>query len=144
MTQTTSIDTGWHLHNELITEFPEKAVGFVYRITRKSDGKFYIGKKKLTFKRTKVVKGKKKRHTIESDWMTYYGSSDELKADVASLGEEAFYREILHVCYTLSECNYHETREIFLRDCLLREDCYNSWVSAKIHKKHVFGKLKLK
>lgn len=136
-------DTGWHLPDgSVIEEFPPKAVGFVYLITRKSDGKMYVGKKKLTFKRTKQVKGKKKKFEIESDWKTYYGSSEELKNDVASLGEESFYREILHICYSLSECSYRETEEIFARKCLLREDSYNSWVSCKIHAKHVRGKLK--
>lgn len=142
MTTTKMKSNGWHLPDGTVLESPpENAVGFVYRIRRISDGKFYIGKKKLTFKRTKVVKGKKKRFTVDSDWLTYYGSSDELKADVASLGESAFHREILHMCYTLSECNYLETKEIFENRCLLREDCYNSWVSCKIHKKHVLGKI---
>jgi len=135
-------DTGWFLPDgSSIESFPPGVIGFVYKITRKSDGKFYIGKKKLTFKRSKVVKGKKKRFEIESDWRTYYGSSDDLKADVASLGEDSFHREILHICRSLSECSYRETEEIFVRKCLLREDCYNSWCSAKIHKKHVFNKL---
>lgn len=142
MTTTQMTSNGWHLSDGTVLESPpENAVGFVYRITRISDNKFYIGKKKLQFKRTKVVKGKKKRFTVDSDWETYYGSSEELKADVASLGESAFRREILHMCYTLSECNYFETKEIFQNSCLLREDCYNSWVSCKIHKKHVFGKI---
>lgn len=136
-------NNGWHLLDGTVLETPPTdAVGFVYRITRISDGKFYIGKKKLTFKRSKMVKGKKKRFTVDSDWLTYYGSSEELKNDVKSLGEESFLREILHMCTTLSQCNYLETKEIFANGCLLREDCYNSWVSCKIHKKHVLGKMK--
>ena len=142
-TTTTITMSEWYWSDgSVVEEFPDKCVGFVYKITRKADGKFYIGKKKLTFKRSKVVKGKKKRYTIESDWKTYYGSSDQLKEDVKSLGEEAFHREILHVCYTLSECNYRETEEIFANRCLLREDCYNNWVSARVHGSHVRGKLK--
>lgn len=136
-------DTGWHWSDgSLVEEFPAGSVGFVYMITCKNSGKFYVGKKKLNFKRTKQVKGKKKRIEVESDWRIYYGSNDELRADVAAMGEDAFYRMILHVCKTLSECNYMETYEIFNRNCLLREDCYNSWVSCKIHKKHVVGKLR--
>jgi Putative endonuclease segE, GIY-YIG domain len=135
-------ETGWHSSDgTVIEEFPPKAIGFVYKITRKIDGKFYIGKKKLTFKRTKTVKGKKKKILISSDWKTYYGSSEELNQDVKILGEEAFYREILHICYSLSECSYRETEEIFAMKCLLREDSYNSWVSARITKKHVLGKI---
>jgi hypothetical protein len=139
MTDTT---TDWHWSDgTTVTEFPEKTVGFVYLITRKSDGKFYIGKKRLKFKRSKVIKGKKKRFEVDSDWRTYYGSSDALKEDVKTLGEAAFHREILHVCKSLSECSYRETEEIFARRALLREDCYNSWCSCKIHAAHVRGKL---
>jgi hypothetical protein len=128
----------WHsLDGSVVTDFPEKAIGFVYKITRKSDGKYYIGKKKLTFKRTKVVKGKKKRHLVESDWKTYYGSSEELKEEVKTLGEDSFRREILHICYSLSECSYRETEEIFKRGCLLDPNCYNSWVSVRINRKNL-------
>jgi hypothetical protein len=138
----TTSDNGWYyIDGSPVIEFPEKAIGFVYIITRKSDGKFYIGKKKLRFKKTRQVKGKKKRYEVESDWKTYYGSNEELKNEVAENGPENFHRQILHICYTLSECSYRETYEIFIRNCLIREDCYNSWVSCKIHRKHVFGKL---
>ena len=136
------INNPWFFEGVPVYEFTDPTVvGFVYKIDRISDGKFYIGKKKLTFKRSKMIKGKKKRFTVDSDWLTYYGSSDDLKNDVKSLGEDSFHREILHMCKTLSQCNYLETKEIFSNNCLLREDCYNSWVSCKIHKKHVFGKM---
>jgi hypothetical protein len=125
----------------VFSEFPPKAVGFVYIITRKSDGKFYIGKKKANFKRTKQIKGKKKKYEVESDWRTYFGSNTELQNDVLTLGADQFERKILHVCFSLSECSYRETEEIFKHECLLREDCYNSWVSSRITKKHVQGKL---
>jgi hypothetical protein len=67
--------------------------------------------------------------------------SDELKADVKLLGEESFTRTILYLCKSRSECSYRETKEIFLRDALLKEEFYNRWVSCKIHKAHVFNKL---
>lgn len=137
----TGIDWHWS-DGSIVNEFPISAIGFVYKITRIADGRFYIGKKKLHFKKTKVVKGKKKKLLVESDWLDYYGSSEELKNDVQSLGKESFYREILHICYTLSECSYRETDEIFKRNCMLDANSYNSWVSCKIHKKHVFGKIK--
>lgn len=141
---TSDVESPWLLPDgSTLTEFPAKAVGFVYLITRKSDGKFYIGKKKGTYKRTKVVKGKKKRFTIESDWRTYFGSNTELIEDIKVLGAGAFERRILYICYSLSECSYRETEEIFSRNCLLREDCYNAWVSSRITKKHVLGKVNM-
>lgn len=133
--------TPWLTHdNSELIEIPPKVIGFVYMITRKSDGKFYVGKKKASFKRYKQVKGKRKRADVESDWRSYYGSNTDLQNDVKTLGYDQFERRILHLCYSLSECSYRETEEIFTRRCLLREDCYNSWVSVRVTKKHVLGK----
>jgi hypothetical protein len=138
MTTKMTKNNGWHLLDGTVLETPPTdAVGFVYRITRISDGKFYIGKKLLCFKKTKIVNGKKKRFTIDSDWRTYYGSSEQLKEDVKTLGEASFHREILHICYTKTECSYKETLEIFQRSCLLDPNCYNSWVSVRINKRNI-------
>ena len=63
----------------------DKNVGFVYVIENKTNGRRYIGKKLFFFSRTKVVKGKKKRLKVPSDWLTYWSSSVELQADVATL-----------------------------------------------------------
>jgi len=51
----------WVYNGSNITEAPEGAIGFVYLVTRLDTGRKYIGKKLLTFMKTKVVKGKKKR-----------------------------------------------------------------------------------
>lgn len=115
--------------------------GFIYEIVNLTNNRRYIGKKFFTKAKTKQVNGKKKKTRVSSDWQTYWSSSDELKADVKSLGGENFTRTILHLCKTRSECSYRETKEIFSRDALLKEDYYNSWVSCKIHKAHVFNKL---
>lgn len=63
----------WLLNGVPVDEPPEKAVGFVYRITRLDTGRQYIGKKLLQFRRTKQVKGVKKKMTVESDWKVYWG-----------------------------------------------------------------------
>lgn len=115
----------------------ESYVGFVYLITRLDTGKKYIGKKLFRFKRTKRIKGKKKRFKVASDWETYYGSNKELAADVENLGEENFKREILHLCSTKGICSYLETKEILMRDALLSEDFYNGWVAVKISRSHI-------
>ena len=115
--------------------------GFIYEIVNLTNNRKYIGKKFFTKASTKQVKGKKKKTRVSSDWKKYWSSSEELKADVKNIGEENFTRTILYLCKTRSECSYRETKEIFLRDALLKEDWYNSWVSCKIHKAHVFGKI---
>lgn len=116
-------------------------VGFVYSITNLKTGRGYIGKKLLKFSRTKQVKGKKKKIKVDSDWKTYYSSSEALKKDVEELGPENFKREILRLCSSKSECSYWELKYQMERDVLLSDNYYNSWISARIHKtKALLGK----
>lgn len=133
----------WLYHNKEFTdEDIGDAFGFIYRITNLTNNRKYIGKKLFTKAGRKQVKGKVKKIRKQSDWLSYYGSNDELKKDVKELGAENFKREILYLCNSRSECNYLETYEIFMNDALLKEEYYNSWVTCKIHKSHVFGKIK--
>ena len=80
----------WLYKNEPFEEVPENAYGYVYLITNNVTGKKYIGKKLFWFKKTKTVKGKKKRLKVESDWREYWSSSDEVKKDVETLGADNF------------------------------------------------------
>lgn len=124
----------WLYKNQPFTsDQTEGYYGFIYLITNKLDGRKYVGRKYLTRAATKQVNGKKKKIRKESDWQNYWSSSDLLKEQVKTLGEENFTREILHLCKTRSECNYMETREIFIRDALLKEDYYNKWVSVRVN-----------
>lgn len=122
---------------EFILEDDSSWYGFIYQIENLTNGKKYIGRKYFSSAKTKVVKGKKKRSRVESDWKEYYGSSPTLKADIDLLGKEQFKRTILYLCKGRAECSYRETQEIFRTDAILRDDFYNSWVSAKIHAIHL-------
>jgi hypothetical protein len=115
--------------------------GFVYLIENLTNNRKYIGKKFFTKAGTRQIKGKKKKVRLSSGWENYWSSSDELKADVKTLGDDNFTRTILYLCKSRSECSYRETKEIFIRDSLLTDDYYNKWVSCKIHKAHVINKL---
>jgi hypothetical protein len=112
-------------------------VGFVYCITNLIDNKKYIGKKLLKFRRTKVVKGKKKKLLVESDWKKYWGSNKNLIADVEALGEDKFAREILKFCKSKGECNYYEAKLQFERAVLETDTYYNDWIMVRVHKKHL-------
>jgi hypothetical protein len=112
-------------------------IGFVYEITNLSNNKKYIGKKNFYFSRTKQVKGKKKKFKVESDWLSYYGSNEELKADVVLHGEGNFRRNILRLCKTKAEFGYFEAKLQFERNVLESDEYYNSWISCRIHKKHL-------
>jgi len=115
-------------------------VGFVYIITDLTNNKKYVGKKLFESKRTlPPLKGKtrKRKVTKESDWMTYYGSSEELMSLVEANGGESFKREILHLCQSRGEMSYLEAKEQFDREVLLSDDYYNGIINCKIHKSHV-------
>lgn len=115
-------------------------VGFVYIITNKHNGMKYIGKKTIWSKRKlPPLKGQKRRRTkiVESDWQTYYGSSEETQAIVEEHGGEIFHREILHLCKTKGVMSYLELVEQVERRVLLRDDFYNGIIQVKIHKSHV-------
>lgn len=124
---------GLVVDSELLDDY----IGFVYLITNLTDNRKYIGKKLLKRTKTKQVKGKKKRTLVESDWKSYYGSNKELQADVERLGVNNFKREIIRLCKTKGECNYHEAREQFLVDVLSDPEYYNQWIQVKVHKRHL-------
>jgi hypothetical protein len=112
-------------------------VGFVYLITNLTNDRKYIGKKNFYFSKTKTVKGKRKRTKVESDWKDYYGSNKELQEDVERLGSYNFKREILRLCKSKGEFSYFEAKYQFEKNVLETDEYYNSWISCKIHKKHL-------
>jgi len=127
----------WLYNNVPLEEIPENAYGYVYLITNLTNGRKYIGKKLFWFRRTKVVKGKKKRLKVESDWKDYWSSSDELKADVEKLGINNFSREILHICPNKGLCNYLEAKEQMVRCVLETDQYYNSQIQCRVHRTHI-------
>jgi len=140
----------WQYQNKVVESLPEDCVGFVYLITNKTNDRKYVGKKlakfsKTTYKTVKLKNGTKKkkkiRGKIESDWLTYYGSSIELNKDVERLGEGSFTREILHFCKSKAECSYIEAREQFSRKVLETEEYYNGQISVRVHKSHILNRL---
>jgi hypothetical protein len=140
----------WTYQDQIVEELPEDCVGFVYNITNLISGRQYIGKKLSKFSKTsyKTVtlkngtkKKKKIRSKIDSDWMTYYGSSIELNKDVESLGKNSFKREILYYCNSKALCSYIEAREQFTRKVLETDDYYNGQISVRVHGSHIKNKL---
>jgi hypothetical protein len=90
--------------------------GFVYRITNIQSGKKYIGRK--YFWSFRKPPGKKRKVKQESDWKKYYGSCPELKEDIKKYGKEIFSREILSLHETKGNCNFEETKQLFLNNVL--------------------------
>tara|TARA_B110000858_G_scaffold153845_1_gene175419 strand:- start:61 stop:510 length:450 start_codon:yes stop_codon:yes gene_type:complete len=125
----------WTYQGKEIKCIEDQYEGFVYLITNTTTGQKYIGKKLAKFKTTKPpLKGRKnkRRGYKESDWKTYYGSSDRLNADVASLGEDKFTREILYLCKGRGEMSYIEAREQFDRRVLETDEYYNGIINVRV------------
>jgi hypothetical protein len=125
------------LYQETPFEDPQEFWGFVYIIHDTVNNKKYIGKKQFYFRKTKILKGKKKRILVDSDWKKYFGSNVELNEQVKIHGESNFKREIVKLCKSKSECSYYEAKLQFQCDVLLSEEYYNAWISVKVTKKHI-------
>lgn len=105
-------------------EFEDKSYeGFVYLIRNKETGKVYIGRK--YFYQIRKEPGKSRRVRKESNWKSYYSSSEMLKEDVKAHGKEAFERHILSLHKTRGDCNRAEIEALWKADALYREDFYN-------------------
>lgn len=130
----------WFYQDAVFSD-PKENWGFVYIITDQVSNKKYIGKKQFWFKKTKIIKGKKKRYLIESDWKDYYSSSITLNEQVSKYGKEHFIRQILVLCKNKSECSFYEAYYQFKYEVLLYpDDWYNEWISCKINRKQLLGK----
>ena len=133
----------WELYN------PKDYLGFVYKITNKINGKFYIGKKffwynkkkKLTKKQLAEWLGPGRKPTFEivqteSDWKTYWGSSKELLADIKQLGEDNFECQILKLCKTKKQLTYFEMHFQCKYECLVSPSLtYNDNILGKFFSK---------
>lgn len=122
----------------------DDAVGyeaFVYRITRLSTGRMYLGKKVFWARTTKPpLKGQRCRRRVvsPSDWPTYWGSNHELLREIEEMGTSDFRREILHLCHTRGESSYLEAKEQFLQEVLERPDLfYNELIRVRVHRNHL-------
>ena len=121
--------------------------GFVYMITNKTNGKFYIGKKPFYHNRTKKLskkqiaeqtgRGRKATKTkvqTDSGWKDYYGSSKELLADVNALGKDNFERIIIDFCDTKKQLTYAEIYHQMMYRVLFI-DSYNDNILGKFFRK---------
>ena len=120
---------------------------FIYKITNLESNKFYIGKKaffhnkkkKLTKKEIAEQTGPGRKSTtkveqVDSGWRNYWGSSKELLADVKSLGEDKFEKEILRFCSTKKQLTYYEIH-YQIQYAVLFTDSYNDNIQGRFFRK---------
>ena len=125
----------WSYQGKSVKELPKDCEAFVYLITNTTNGMMYVGNKLAKFKTTNnPLKGRKnkRRGTKESDWKTYWGSSEKLIADVEKYGEDKFTREILFYCPSRGVASYLEAKEQFERKVLEVDNYYNGIINVRI------------
>ena len=116
--------------------------GYVYLIVNRTTGKKYIGRKYFT--QCRKPRGGKRRVSSESDWKKYYGSSPELKQDIAKYGRNLFKREIISLHDTQGKVNFEETRQLFINNVLTEAGSdgepayYNSNILGRYYRKDYF------
>jgi len=122
----------------LESEDCENHVGMVYLIVNKKNDRKYVGKKFFySTRKLPPLKGKtrKRKKIVESDWRDYWGSSNELKDDIAKYGHDNFERYVLRICDSKTELSYYELKEQVDRGVLLTEEYYNDFIGGKINGK---------
>ncbi|HRO65865.1 MAG TPA: hypothetical protein PKU78_06585 [Candidatus Dojkabacteria bacterium] len=115
--------------------------GFVYLITRTNalpgERRFYIGCKQFQSKTKRPpLKGYKRKRTIikESNYKSYYGSSNELLSEIDLHGKQNFKREVLHLATCKWELKYLEMLEQVNRKVLFDDSYFNGIVNLRIGK----------
>jgi hypothetical protein len=119
--------------------------GYVYLIKDKETGREYFGKKNFFLTQNKklgkkesaalpIKRGKKptkKKVVKESDWKTYYGSSEEIK----SVPKERLKRYLIRLCKTSKELSYYETKYLFVYGVLENDNYMNDNIQGRFFRK---------
>lgn len=112
-----SYENPWRFNGQIFESHNiQDYFGFVYLISCSKTNRKYWGRKYFWSFRTPP--GKKRKVKQESDWKKYYGSCPELKEDIKKYGKDFFNRDIISLHKTKAECNYEETRQLFLNNVL--------------------------
>ena len=139
-----SYENPWMYNSEVFeSDHIQDYFGFVYHIHCRSTGRSYIGRK--YFWSFKTPKGKSRKVKSESDWKKYYGSCPELKADINVWGKTSCDRRILSLHKTKGQCNFEETKQLFLNNVLTESltdgtpAYYNSNILGRYMRKDYFN-----
>ena len=121
-----------------VKDMPEGTYGFIYEVTHIPTGKKYLGKKVLQFNRTlPPLKGMKRKRKVvkESDWLTYFGSHQEIKQLIKEGKQDEFSREILQFVPTKKLLTYFECKYLFINEVLENNEYINDNILGKFYRK---------
>lgn len=146
----------WTYKNKEVTEIPnDDYEGFVYKITHKPSGQYYIGKKSFWSRRNKKI-GKRRKKQLraerkakgiggrlpkkelvvkESKWKSYFSSNESIKEMIGQGREEEFEREILKFCRNKKQLTYYEQYYQMKEEVLLDDKSYNNNIAGKFYRK---------
>ena len=131
----------WTFNNLIIsslTDIPNGAIGFIYKIHNITTNKAYIGRKAIMHKKSlKPLKNKKRKRIMfsESDWLTYTGSNDILNQEIAD--GHKIEKEILRFCFSKKQMSYYELKYLMIHEVLESFAFYNGNISGKFFRKDV-------
>lgn len=125
---------GWMYKGEYLTEdqekdFPQNYEAFVYIMTYIPDGRMYIGKKNFWGMR-KENKEAKRRKKTESNWKSYFSSSNDIKHLVTKETKKDWKREIIYLCKEQKYANYLEVKLQFEYGVLESNQWFNSNING--------------
>ena len=122
----------WEYMGSPVTDemaLPDRYEGFVYIMTHKPSGKRYIGKKSFVSVR-KLKPTDKKKTRIESNWKSYFSSSDDIKEYVQGDSKKDWKREIIYLCEKMKYANYLEVKLQFAYGVLESDEWFNSNING--------------
>lgn len=121
-----------------IEDRKEEHLGFTYIIIHKETKKYYIGKKQF-YKaiRRKPLKGQKRirKDRIESDWETYWGSSNKFNEYVKQEGTDKFERKIIGLYTCKYDLALSELKSQMFFDVLNDKNSFNEIINVRLRKR---------
>lgn len=115
----------------------ELMLGFVYKVTELSTGRWYVGKKQCTrIAKLPPLKGTKRKRRVlkETPWRKYQTSSTNIVELCEEHGEEWFQWEILSFHNSKSMLAWVELGHQVRGDCLRNEMSFNGIVNIRLSK----------
>lgn len=134
----------WHYKGKCLEEPPSGFYGFIYCITD-DKGKKYWGKKafshrkktRLSKKARKITRKRVKITSVDSKWLSYWGSSKPLLEYISKNGSKGFKREIIKLCKDRQSLAYWELAILIEQKVLFRDDCWNGNIAGRYFKNKI-------